>query len=252
MKRFIGIMQFLTRIPMPITVDLDEEFHKGICYFPLVGLILGLCYYFIGCIGRIIFNDYITAVFILLGTVLLTGGLHLDGVGDTFDGLYSYRDRERILEIMKDSRLGTNALLSILFLILLKLGFLISLLEQDKLWGVVIMPVIARTMQVIVCYKGKTPRENGMGNIFIGKVSRSTLSIVLGIASVTTMIVVCIASPCSWRMLIRVAIAIGSVVGTLKVFERSVYQKIGGITGDILGCICELAELGVCIVLYFV
>lgn len=252
MKRFIGIIQFLTRIPIPVDVGFDEEFHKSTRYFPLVGLILGLCYYLVGSISQLFFSDYITAVLILLGTVVLTGGLHLDGVGDTFDGLYSYRDKERILEIMKDSRLGTNAMLSILFLILLKLGFLVSLLGQDKLWVVIIMPTLARTFQVIACYKGKTPRPQGMGNIFIGKVSKLSLGIAVGLAAVITVGVLLIFNPFSWQFILKAAVAIAVVAFALKLFERSVYKKIDGITGDILGCICEMAELGICIVMYFI
>lgn len=252
MKRFIGIIQFLTRIPIPVDVGFDEEFHKSTRYFPLVGLILGLCYYLIGLISQMFFENYIAAVLILLGTVILTGGLHLDGVGDTFDGLYSYRDKARILEIMKDSRLGTNALLSILFLLLLKLGFLYSLLEQGKLWVVIIMPVVARTLQVVACYKGKTPREQGMGNIFIGKVSNISLSIALGLGLICVIGATLLFNPFSWGLMIKVIGSIVIVGLALKLFERSVYQKIDGITGDILGCICEMAELGICIAMYFI
>lgn len=249
MKKFIGIIQFLTRIPININIGFVEDFHESIKYFPLVGLILGICYYFIGYIGQHFFNDFIVAVLILVGTVLLTGGLHLDGLGDTFDGLYSYREKERILEIMKDSRIGTNALLSVMLVFLLKLGFLMSLLQQNKLWVVIIMPVIARTIQVLACYKGKTPRAHGMGNIFIGKVSNCCLGIAL---STAIMIVIgTIALFDTLTILIKAIILLGLLVIALKWFEKSVYKKIDGITGDVLGCICELAELGVCIVLYF-
>ena len=79
-------------------------------------------------IGLALFNPYITAVLVLASEVILTGGLHIDGLGDSFDGLYSYRDKEKILEIMKDSRLGTNGLLAIVIVFLLKVGFLNSLL----------------------------------------------------------------------------------------------------------------------------
>ena len=91
MKRLIGIIQFMTRIPIPMDTGFDEEFHKSIIYFPIVGLVLGICYILVAKLGLILFNPYITAVWVLAGEVILTGGLHLDGLGDSFDGLYSYR-----------------------------------------------------------------------------------------------------------------------------------------------------------------
>lgn len=255
MKRLISILQFMTRLPIPIDTGFDEEFHKGVIYFPIVGLILGCFYYIIGALGFKLFNSYLATIMVLIGEVILTGGLHLDGLGDTFDGLYSYRDKERILEIMKDSRLGTNGLLAILLVLMFKAGLLYEFVDTGNLWVVVIMPAVARTMQVLACYKTKTPREKGMGNIFIGKVSAPMLIgtyVVLGLVILSVMI---------WQGGIGIFIwTLGNIIlvfgGSIlilsllnKWFIKSVYQKIDGITGDILGCICELSELGFLLVL---
>ncbi len=250
MKRLIGIMQFMTRLPIPVDTGIDEEFHKSMIYFPVVGLVLGLFYYAIGLVSQGLFNTYIATIMILIGEVILTGGLHLDGLGDTFDGLYSYRDKERILEIMKDSRLGTNALLAILLVLLLKAGFIYALLEQGLLWGILLMPVVARSMQVVACYKTKTPREKGMGNLFIGKVSTSYLMGTFLIMLVITTIVMLIVGEIT---LLSILMQLGSLlvlIIAVRLFVHSVYKKIDGITGDILGCICELAELGYLILIY--
>lgn len=261
MKRLIGIVQFMTRIPIPIDTGFDEEFHKGIVYFPIVGLILGICYYVLALAGLFFFNEYITAILVLCGEAVLTGGLHLDGLGDTFDGLYSYRDKDRILEIMKDSRLGTNGLLAILFVILLKVGLIYEILVSRSLMLLVIMPAVARTMQVVACYKTKSPREKGMGNIFIGKVSGKMLiesygflvAVILGVLLATNM-------GRSNNMIFnfesigRSFFTIGSNVMILtlmtRLFIRSVYKKIDGVTGDILGAICELSELVFILIAY--
>lgn len=248
MKRLIGIIQFMTRIPIPIDTGFDEEFHKSIIYFPVVGLVLGVCYGLVAKLGLILFNPYLAAVLVLASEVILTGGLHLDGLGDSFDGLYSYRDKEKILEIMKDSRLGTNALLAIVIVFLLKVGFLNTLLEENILWPIVTMPVVARSMQVVACYKTKTPREKGMGNIFIGKVSTTYL-----VSVVLMMLGMNIAA----AYLMEGHVGYGSQIITLFImaigvrgFVKSVYKKIDGITGDILGCICELAELTYLVLIY--
>ena len=179
MKRFISILQFMTRIPINIDTGFDEEFHKTITYFPLVGLVLGVLIYIIGLVSGIFFDSFITSIIVTLALVILTGGLHIDGLGDTFDAIYSYRDKERMLEIMKDSRLGTNSLLAIMFLILLKIGFIYSIINNSLLWTLIFMPVVARLGVIVMMYKTVTPRENGMGNLFIGKASTSMFTIAI-------------------------------------------------------------------------
>ena len=97
MKRFILILQFLTRIPININLGFDEEFHKSITYFPLVGFVLGILLYLIGIVSNFLFDPFLSSIIITLSLVILTGGLHIDGLGDTFDALYSYRDKEKML-----------------------------------------------------------------------------------------------------------------------------------------------------------
>ena len=87
MKRFISILQFMTRIPINIDTGFDEEFHKTITYFPLVGLVLGVLIYIIGLVSGIFFDSFITSIIVTLALVILTGGLHIDGLGDTFDAI---------------------------------------------------------------------------------------------------------------------------------------------------------------------
>ena len=219
MKRFISILQFMTRIPINIDTGFDEEFHKTITYFPLVGLVLGVLIYIIGLVSGIFFDSFITSIIVTLALVILTGGLHIDGLGDTFDAIYSYRDKERMLEIMKDSRLGTNSLLAIF------------------------MPVVARLGVIVMMYKTVTPRENGMGNLFIGKASTSmftiailyTIILIIGISKL-----IFLASTFEAMMLISTIIIL-FVFNNL--FKKHIYKKIDGVTGDILGCTIELGEL---------
>ena len=252
MKRFISILQFMTRIPINIDTGFDEEFHKTMYYFPLVGFVLGILYCLVGFISSIFFDSYITSVNVLISTVILTGGLHLDGVGDTFDGIYSYRDKEKILEIMKDSRLGTNAMLSILFLMLLKLGFIYSIIESGQLYNLIFMPVFARMAIVIASYKSVTPREKGMGNVFIGK---PTLNMIL-VNILYTIILIFIIGGSVFNLnimsLTKEVFFIPVMILLTRLFVRYIYTKIDGITGDILGCTSELTEVIYLVYIYLV
>ncbi|WP_250673827.1 adenosylcobinamide-GDP ribazoletransferase [Paraclostridium ghonii] len=250
MKRFVGILQFLTRIPIRVDIGFDEEFHKTMYYFPLVGFVLGFFYFIIGLGSILVFDSYITSVNILISTVILTGGLHLDGVGDTFDGIYSYREKDKILDIMKDSRLGTNAMLSMLFLILMKLGLIYAILESGNLYNLIFMPVFARMAIVVASYKSVTPRKNGMGNVFIGKPTLNMILVGIGYTVILITLISLILFNLNIESIIKVILFIPVMIIFTRYFVKYIYSKIDGITGDILGCTSELVEVIYLIFIY--
>lgn len=230
MNRFIGILQFLTRIPVVQALPFDEEFEKGAVYFPLVGLILGVLLLAFNYILSYFLPPSIGVILTMTLYIFLTGGLHLDGLGDTFDGLYSNRSRERVLEIMKDSRLGTNALLAILIVILIKIVGLQSMGHHQLNIALLLMPVMGRQALVLGSYKVAYARKEGLGNIFIGKVTREQLIITL----LTTVII----SMISVKSLLFVMLLMGFTYW----YKKHTTRIIGGMTGDTLGSLCELTE----------
>lgn len=243
MKRFILILQFLTRIPININLGFDEEFHKSITYFPLVGFVLGILLYLIGIVSNFLFDPFLSSIIITLSLVILTGGLHIDGLGDTFDAIYSYRNKDKMLEIMKDSRLGTNSLLAIMFLLLLKMAFIYSIINQGLLWLIIFMPIVGRLGVILLMYKTVSPRENGMGNLFIGKASTSIFLIAILYTALICVILSKFIFESSNIITIKVLITILVVFLFNYIFKKHIYNKIDGITGDILGCSIELGEL---------
>lgn len=233
----------MTRIPIKADIGFDEEFHKSIVYFPLVGFVIGLISYLIGCLAIKVFDPFVTSILIVGAEVIITGGLHIDGLGDTFDAIYSNRDKERMLEIMKDSRLGTNSLLAILFLVLIKIGVLTNIINANLLWIIIFMPLVSRLGVIVMLYKTVTPRKVGMGNIFIGK---ATLSMFI-IAVIYSIAIIGLISKfiflSSDLLLIKLLSSILIVMLFDYLFKNHIYKKIDGITGDILGCTIELGEL---------
>ena len=233
----------MTRIPIKADIGFDEEFHKSIVYFPLVGFVIGLISYLIGCLSVNVFDPFVTSILIVGAEVIITGGLHIDGLGDTFDAIYSNRDKERMLEIMKDSRLGTNSLLAILFLVLIKIGVLTNIINANLLWIIIFMPIVSRLGVIVMLYKTVTPRKVGMGNIFIGK---ATLSMFI-IAVIYSIAIIGLISKfiflSSDLLLLKLLSSILIVILFDYLFKNHIYKKIDGITGDILGCTIELGEL---------
>lgn len=233
MKSLILMIQFLTRIPLPIEIEAEtKDFEKGVIYFPVVGMLIGIFLFgmtklFLGYIDTLTLS-----VALVFFEVILTGGLHLDGLADSFDGLFSYRDRERMLEIMKDSRIGSNGVLILIFTLLFKTVLINQILLNNLLGALLIMPVISRVMTVFASRISKYARANGMGNFFIEKVNNTQLALSIGL----TLCWIYLFSPNNMWMLIPALIA-------TWLFCHLCKNKIGGMTGDTLGANTELQEV---------
>lgn len=234
LERFVLMLQFMTRIPLKYNVRAEcENFAKGLVLAPVVGLIIGVLlaglHYLLGFLVPSVVNAVLTVAFY----VFLTGGLHLDGLGDTADGLFSNRPRERVLEIMKDSRVGTNAVLAIVLVLLLDISLIASL--KSRLAGILIlMPAAGR----------------------IGSLIGSGTSNYAGISDGPGRWCV---ELCGWKEVLAgsiiglvIFIAISGVYGLVLmplavlsafVLARSLGKKLGGVTGDILGAVCELNQV---------
>ena len=162
-KRFLLTLGFMTRIP--VNVDLgevkDEDMHKGFLYYPVVGLILGLCDMAVFLLVSLILPEVFGILFAMLANLCLTGAFHLDGLSDTADGIYSARTRERMLEIMKDSRIGTNGAVAMCFDLALKFA---GIYYSDIRWlMILLMPIAGKMVQGAIVYKAIYPREKGIG-----------------------------------------------------------------------------------------
>ena len=128
MRDFITCLEFLTRIRFSNRTDWrDDDFAKSVPYFPLVGLVMGL---FMAAVnyGLLYANTplFMRAVLLILAELVIIGALMYDGFMDTSDGVFSARNRERMLEIMKDSHVGSNAVIALVCLVLLKIAAIIS------------------------------------------------------------------------------------------------------------------------------
>lgn len=130
MKGFLLLLSFMTRIPMP-KIEYDEEkLGKSMKYFPVVGIIVGFILLFFCIIFNFILKNIsysavlpLMIIVVILTDLITTGALHLDGLADTFDGIFSYRSKHKMLEIMKDSRLGSNGALALILYFFIKIYF---------------------------------------------------------------------------------------------------------------------------------
>jgi adenosylcobinamide-GDP ribazoletransferase len=243
-KRLILMIQFLTLIPLPFKIDVDnEDFGKGLTYAPIVGFLIGGILAGSYLLLNMIFPLYITAILILIEYILLTGGLHLDGLGDTFDGLFSNRPIDRILEIMRDSRVGTNAVLAIVCVLSLNYCFLIGTGTHFLFKVLLLLPVAGRIGSLIGAGVSKYARSGtGLGKSFIDYCNIK--EIIIGL--IFYFIIFFITD--NVRGLIISILPIISAFLFVKYFSG----KIGGATGDILGAVCELNQTVFLIISYII
>lgn len=245
MNKFLNLLQFLTRITVSKKLKYNEEMGSAMVYFPVVGIVIGSILIAVYGVMNILLTrkfHIMEASAIVLLEAIITGGLHIDGFGDTFDGLFSYRSKERVLEIMKDPTMGTNGILAIVFLIIFKIAALYISIENSMYWTIFAMPVAGRLTPVVMSYKAVSARKNGMGELFIGKCSGGNLAGAVIISGVTVFVSSIMENREAVDSLIYAAVIIIIIIYAL-LFRRSVYKQIDGITGDILGCSTEMGEL---------
>jgi adenosylcobinamide-GDP ribazoletransferase len=232
-KSFILMLQFLTRFPINIQVDANREnISKGTLFFPFIGMLIGLLSgtvtYFLSFV-----NLDIAALAGVFTIIAVTGGLHVDGLSDTADGFFSSRSRERILEIMKDSRVGTFGVIAIVFDILFKYALLKNFHPKMALIALILSCGNGRTATAMLLTIGKSARENGLGKMFTNRDSRNYLVIGSIIYIAAGLLIA------KYTFIVSLLVAIAFAL----VFMRYSYKVIDGLTGDVYGATCEMCEI---------
>jgi adenosylcobinamide-GDP ribazoletransferase len=227
-------IQFFTRIPINFSLPCEKEnFRRGSVFLPVVGLIIGAIQWIVYKLLIKVLPLNPTIIIVLLVGVLLTGGLHIDGLGDTCDGFFAFKGSDRIIEIMKDSRIGTYACIATIFDFLFKYTLLGAVAPKFSI-AIIVVPMISRFTTVVLSFMGKTAKNTGSGNLFIGNIGKSQVAIT---TALTIGILILIMNPRYVIMLLISGIILSTI---LNQFSKS---KIGGITGDILGANNELVEI---------
>lgn len=235
LESIVVAFQFLTRLYLPINVEWDTaNLRRSLMWFGLVGAFIGV----ILAGAMTLFNRFdlipaVSAIIILLIWIFITGGMHIDGISDMADGFFSMRDKEKTLEIMKDSHVGAFGVITIIFLLLIKFEMLKEFIIIEKnVWLLILPPTIARIAAGLVLSFYETTKKSGLGYTFHSSDPR----IFWTIGFVVTLI---ISSILNIKSLIFIGIAI--LVSNLMALWAK--KKIGGLNGDIYGAIVETAEV---------
>ena len=237
MRNFIAALQFITILPLGKAEAFDPP--KMVPFFPLVGILLGLLVALFDSVVTRFWTPPVAALLDVILLAVLTGAFHLDGLGDTADGLLSPRSRDEALEIMKDSRIGTMGLVAIVFGLALKWGGIAGL-DFYRSVLLIIIPAYARTGILFAMRFLPYGRSNGTGKPFFdqklafkhfwGLVLPVGLSLILGPKAI-------------W---LNLSFAI--IIAVILLFYK---KRLGVITGDMLGAMVEITEAGLFLMISF-
>jgi adenosylcobinamide-GDP ribazoletransferase len=235
-RLFLIATQFLTRCPMPRNLETDEkELGQAAMFFPLVGALVGASGALLHAALLKFLPPSTSALLTLVYLSLITNAFHEDGLADAFDGFGGGWTRERALEIMRDSRIGTFGALALIFLALAKYNFL-SLIAPSVVWRwLIVAHTAARWTTLPLCLWLPYAREEGQGQ---GKLVARRLS--YGGTTVATLTLLAALALLNWR---EAAVSGAVTIATPLLTGWYYRHRIGGVTGDCLGATNQLTEV---------
>ena len=220
----------LTTLPFKLSDNWSAgDSGRASVWYPFVGLVIGVLTWLAWKATMFFLPPLVAGVVTLVIWVMLTGGLHLDGLADCCDGLFASISTERRLEIMKDPRMGAFGVIGLILILLLKAAVLIALTPVSSL-GILLAASLARWF-ILPAALLPLARPSGMGADFAAGFRRSfilwgaliplTIAIILGVRGILSIVTGLVAS--------------AFVLGLAK-------SRIGGVTGDVFGMVVEIVE----------
>jgi adenosylcobinamide-GDP ribazoletransferase len=240
---FLTAVMFYTRIPCPQWVDHDPAFISlSTRYFPLIGWIVGGVYAGVIVLCSFLFSPLICILLGLVSSILLTGAFHEDGFADVCDGFGGGWTKEKILLIMKDSRVGTYGVVGVILIFALKISSTVELLNIVGSVPFVLLIVsahsISRMMAVTIIYSQPYAREDQDSKakpVATGiSFSNLLIAILFGLLPF-----ICFITQTNWFFILAL---VPTVLVTLYL-ARYFKKWIGGYTGDCLGATQQVTEL---------
>lgn len=241
---FFTALMFYTRIPCPKDIDHSPDYiNKATRYFPLIGWIVGLISFVVFCLSSCFFDTNISTIFTLIAGVLVTGAFHEDGLADVFDGFGGGWSKLKILEIMKDSRVGAYGAIALVFLFALKYFSLNNLLLKLDSTNYFIIALIfisyhslSRLTAINIVFTSNYSREDESSKAKpIAKAHSYKEIIGAYFFGLIPLIILCFFQ---WKFCVVII-----PLTILYFYSKYYFNKwIDGYTGDCLGAVEQLAE----------
>lgn len=209
---------------------------------PLVGLIIGAilssCAYLLMSYSDI--SSLLMAILLVVGMIVFTGGLHLDGFIDMCDAFFSYGDKEKRLQVLDDPRTGAFGVLGVVSILMLKFGFIYEALEQGRfevLVFIAAIPYIARVGMLVYFVTMNTSKKTGLAAYFKGQVMAKQLIVM------NVVVLALLSAGAVYVGLYSFFILVAVMLGIIALYRRWSYRNFGGMSGDLLGALGESLEV---------
>lgn len=249
-KFFFTALMFYTRIPCPSFTDHNPNYlNKATRYFPLIGWVVGAISFLFYWLSSFLFDTNIASIIALMAGVLVTGAFHEDGLADVFDGFGGGWTKAKILEIMKDSRVGAYGAIAVFFLLMLKFFGLNSLTTihhfstHNLLFLFITYHSLARLTAINIVFTAAYSRDDATSKVK-PIVKAYTFKEVIGAYFFGLLPLIILAFYNSMYLIVLLPLAV------LYFFARRYFIKwLGGYTGDCLGAVEQMAEV-ICILTF--
>jgi adenosylcobinamide-GDP ribazoletransferase len=235
---FFAALQFLTLSPWPKRLErCADELGPSAIFFPIIGLLLGSLLVLVNFLLEPFARPGLSSVALVTILAVLTRGLHLDGLGDTFDGLGAGGNRERVLRVMDDSHTGAFGLIAIVLLLFFKIHAIESI-DSERWRALLAAPVLGRWAMVLLGYRSLAAKP-GLGSTLIDFLETKHF---LFATLIALTLVAAILRGFGIAMMLWVALF---TIASKHFFHR----RLGGVTGDTFGAVGELSETSVLVFL---
>jgi len=246
-REFVAALRFLSILPLPGTQHLfdkdaiGERVIVGSIYFPIIGLLIALILWLLIFLFSFVAPSLVIAALVVIIEVLLTGGLHLDGLMDSCDGLFGGTTPERRLEIMRDSHVGSFGMLGAFCLLLLKFACIASLSNTALPLALLMTLPTARWCMILALHVFPSARTTGLGALFRQAVTQQHLLITAAISLLIVALAGRLMGLGIWILASGITLALGTWIA----------RMLGGLTGDSYGAIGEIIEV-VCLLAFVI
>ena len=236
---FLLALQFLTRLRLPVDVDFSPQaMRDSPRWYAAVGIGVGVVTGVVYWGAAALFTPVLGALAALATGVILTGGLHEDGFADACDGLGGDRPRERVLEIMRDSRIGTYGVLGLGLMLAGKVAVLAALPAIAVPFVLIAGHAASRASMVFVMATSEYVRDQGAGAAVAGGVDHRALVTTLATVAVALLPLVFVVP------LVTLVAGLAGLAAGHYAMRRRFEARLGGYTGDCLGAVQQCSEIG--------
>ena len=235
MKKLGLAIQTMTRLPLKKQFDVTcQDYADSVAWFPLTALMPGAVMLAVYQLFLLTGIPYLPAFLCVVAGIMFTGGLHIDGFADVCDAFFTGKTKERTLEIMKDSRVGTYGVLGIIFVVASKTFLIPSVDPARVLWILLAAPLCGKIPLVFCAKLSRYPRQDGMAKCIVEHLKTDTALVAITLCAAAAFLAGGFAAG-------SVSVACMIAIGAAMHFIAG--QKIGGATGDVLGACNELGEI---------